>query len=136
MIVLAGLLMAPAQYLPAAGALVLLTLLISAGMDNFLSILFPIPVPPPGASPYAAGSRGLGAAMVGAALLLAVVVLCAPFIFLVWLPALLSRPVLWLVTLPLALGGAAAVYAMLVLTAERLLLRREPELLERILGEA
>ena len=40
---------------------------------------------------------------------------------------------LWVFTLPLALAGAAAVYAMLIAGAEKLLLRREPEVLERIL---
>jgi hypothetical protein len=42
----------------------------------------------------------------------------------------------WWISLPLALGGAAASYALLLGGAEALLLRREPELLERILGEA
>ena len=42
-------------------------------------------------------------------------------------------PWLWMVTLPLALAGAAAVYAMLVAGAEKLLRRREPDVLERIL---
>ena len=53
------------------------------------------------------------------------------------LAAAAARPCrwLWLVTLPLALAGAAAVYAMLLAGAARLLERREPELLERILGE-
>ena len=138
MILIAGAFVAPPRFLPAAAVLVFLTLLISAGMDNFLSVMFPMPVPAPGASPYAnvSGSRGLGAALVGAALLVAVIAICSPFIFLAWLPVLLARPSLWTVTLPLALVGAVAVYAMLVILAERLLLRREPELLERILGEA
>ena len=42
-------------------------------------------------------------------------------------------PWLWAVTLPLALAGAGAVYAMLVAGAEKLLRRREPDVLERIL---
>ena len=49
---------------------------------------------------------------------------------------LLGEPLSGLVALPLALAGAAAVYAMLVGGAARLCSRREPELLERILGEA
>jgi len=64
-----------------------------------------------------------------------VVALCMPFAFLVWLPVLMESPLLWLATLPAAILGAAAAYAMLVLGAESLLVRREPELLERILGE-
>jgi hypothetical protein len=59
-----------------------------------------------------------------------------PFAFLAWLPLLLDRPVLWLATLPLALVGGAAIYAMLVVGASGLLERREPELIARILGEA
>jgi len=138
MILAAGVLIAPARYLPAAGAVAFVTLLLSAGMDNFLSILFPMPVPPPGGNPYGAvsGSRGFGAALVGAALLALVAALCAPFALLVWLPALLGSPSLWMVTLPVAIIGAFAVYAMQVILAERLLVRREPELLERILGES
>jgi hypothetical protein len=65
----------------------------------------------------------------------AALLLSSPFVFLVWLPLLMERPWLWAVTLPLALAGAAAVYAMLVAAAGRLLQRREPEVLERILGE-
>jgi hypothetical protein len=72
-----------------------------------------------------------GMLLLGAALLLA-----APFAFLAWLPLLLGRPLLWLVSLPLALAGAAAVYAMLLAGAARLFSGREPELIERILGEA
>jgi hypothetical protein len=62
-------------------------------------------------------------------------VLAAPFLFLAWLPLLLGRPLLWLATLPLAVAGASAVYAMLLAGAARVLERREPELMERILSE-
>src|SRR5207247_2050240 len=61
------------------------------------------------------------------------VVLLAAGVVLAPLP--LERPWLWAVTLPLALAGALSVYAMLVTAASRLLERREPELMERILGE-
>jgi len=57
-------------------------------------------------------------------------------VFLAWLPMLLERPMLWLFSLPLALAGAGAVYAMLVAGAARVLERREPDLLQRVLGEA
>ena len=138
MVLLAGAWIAPAHYLPAAGALAFVTLLVSAGMDNFLSILFPVPVPPPGGNPYGAvsGGRGFGSAMIGAALLGVVAVLVSPFAFLVWLPVMVRNPALWMATLPLAVVGALAVYTMLVIGAERLLVGREPELLERILGES
>jgi ABC-2 type transport system permease protein len=133
----AGALIAPVEYVPAAGVVAFVTLLLSAAMDNYMSILFPLPVPPPGGNPYASasGGRGFGAAMLGAVMLGFVVLLCAPFAFLVWLPVLMEAPALWLLTLPAAILGALALYAMLVLGAERLMVRREPELLERILGE-
>jgi hypothetical protein len=136
MILFAGLWIAPPRYLPAAATLAFITLLLSAGMDNFLSIYFPMPVPLPGGNPHGlSGSRGLGAAMIGAATLSVVAALVSPLAFLVWLPGMMRAPALWAVTLPLALVGALAIYVMLLLGAERVLLRREPELLERVLGE-
>jgi hypothetical protein len=130
---------APLAYLPAAATIAAITLMLSAGVDNYLSILFPVAAQAPSASPYgraATRSRGLGAALVGMALLAGALALTSPFVFLAWLPPLLGRPWLWAATLPLALAGSGSVYAMLVAGAAALLQRREPELLERILGEA
>jgi hypothetical protein len=59
----------------------------------------------------------------------------APFALLAWLPVWFRAPWLWLFSLPLALAGAASVYAMLVAGAAGMLERREPELLQRILEE-
>lgn len=135
----AGLFLVPLAQLPAALTIAGVTWLAAAGLDNYMSILFPVTAPAPGQSPHAAGAagaRGLGAGVLGALLLLAALALAAPFVFLAWLPLLLGRAWLWLATLPLALAGAAAVYCMLVSGAERLLLKREPDLIERILGEA
>ncbi len=42
---------------------------------------------------------------------------------------------LWLLTLPLSLAGAIAVYGMLTAGALALLTRREPDLLARVPGE-
>jgi hypothetical protein len=133
-----GLVLAPLEALPGAAAAVVVTLLLAVGADNFLSTLFPVPAPPVGGNPYAAssGSRGLGAALIAAAMLSGVTALALPFVFLAWLPTLLGAPALNVLALPLAVAGAAAVYTMLVLGAERLLVAREPELLERVLGEA
>jgi hypothetical protein len=134
----AGAVLAPVALLPAAATIAAVTLLLSAGADNFPSILFPTVVPAAGRNPYGgsmAGGRGLGGALLGLALLTAALLVSAPFVFLAWLPLLLERPWLWTMTLPLALLGAAAVYAMLVSAASRLLERREPELVERMLGE-
>jgi hypothetical protein len=133
-----GAFLAPVALLPAAATIAAVTLLIAAGADNFPSILFPTVMPAAGRSPYGgstAGSRGLGGALLGLALLFGALAISSPFVFLAWLPLLLERPALWAITLPLALAGAAAVYAMLVSAASRLLERREPELVERMLGE-
>lgn len=117
--------------------IVIVTLLLSAGADNFISVLFPVAVPGPGRNPYGpvSGGRGLGAGVIAALLLFGAMALSGPFAFLAWLPWLLETPWLWLATLPMALAGAAAVYAMMVAAAARLLARREPEVLARVLGE-
>jgi hypothetical protein len=133
-----GAFVAPLAFLPAALSIALITFLVCIGMDNYMSILFPIPIPAPGSNPYgggAAGGRGLGAASLSALLLMASLVLSSPFVFLAWLPIVLGLGWVWLLSLPLALAGGAAVYAMLVGGAAKLLSRREPEILERILGE-
>lgn len=131
--------LAPLAYVPAALTVALCTMLVSAAADNYVSVLFPIPAPPPGGNPFggsAAGGRGLGSAFMGALLFAATLLLAAPFVFLCWLPALMDAPVLWALTLPLALAGAGAAYALLVAGADNVLRGREPELLERILSEA
>jgi ABC-2 type transport system permease protein len=134
-----GFLLAPPALLPAAATVAVCTFLVAAGGDNYTSILFPIVAARPGHNPYggsAAGGRGLGAAALGALFFAATLVVASPFVFLAWLPMLLGRPFLWAFSLPLALAGAAAVYAMLVAGAVRVLERREPDLLQRVLGEA
>jgi ABC-2 type transport system permease protein len=131
--------LAPVAYLPAALTVALCTMLVSAAADNYVSVLFPMAAPAPGGNPFggsAAGGRGLGSALMGALLFAATMLLAAPFVFLCWLPALLDTALLWGLTLPLALAGAVATYALLVAGAEKLLRGREPEVLERILSEA
>jgi len=126
--------------LPAAATIALCTFLIAAGVGNYGSILFPSAAARPGRNPYGgstAGARGLGGVFLAMAFFTATVLMASPFVFLGWLPLLLDQPWLALVSLPLALAGAAAVYALLVAGAARVLRRREPELLERVLeGEA
>lgn len=138
MVALAALLMAPLAAVPAVLVALAVTALIAAGADNYLSILFPVPAPAPGQSPHAgsSGGRGLLAVAVSSLFLSGALLLAAPFVFLAWLPRLLERPTLAVATLPLAVAGAASVYAMLVAGAARLFERREPELLERILVES
>ena len=137
-VAVAAVFLAPPWLWPASAVIVLLTLAIASGVDNFLSILFPVALPGPGRNPYASGQsgRGLTGVLLNFAALGAVLLLAAPFTFLAWLPLLLRLPALFWLSLPLALAGALAVYAMLVARAAELLERREPELLERVLGEA
>jgi hypothetical protein len=137
-LVLACMLMGSAVLLPAVIVIALVTLLVAAGLDNYMAVLFPVAAPAPGQSPYGggvAGGRGLGAAALGSLMLVGSFVAALPFTVLAWLP-LAFGAWLWLLTLPLALAGAAALYAMLVAGAARLLERREPDLLQRILEEA
>ena len=93
--------------------------------------------PRPGGTPGApvSGTRGLGAAAMTLLATLATLVASAPFVFLAWLPELLGERWLFALTLPLALGGSAAVYFMATSGAARLLERREPELVARMAGE-
>jgi ABC-2 type transport system permease protein len=118
-------------------ATALIAMLMGAATDNVLSILYPVPVPEPGRNPYAAvsGSRGLVAAAVTALLLSVAAALAVPFWFLAFLPVWLERGRLLLLTVPLALVGASAVYLLAVGVASWLLARREPELLARVLAE-
>ena len=133
----AALFVASWQIVPAVLVVALSGMLIACAADNFMSVLFPIALPAPGRNPHgpASGSRGLGAAAFAALLMVAALAVSAPFAFLAWLPLLLQEPWLWWISLPLALAGAGAVYAMLLAGAERLLLRREPELVARMLAE-
>ncbi len=137
-LVAATLLLASPALLPAALSVALVVLICAAAVDNFSSVLLAQPLPDAGRNPWsgaAAGSRGLTGALLSLLLLVAALLLSSPFAFLAWLPLLLGQPRLWFVTIPLALAGALAVYAMLVSAAGGLLQRREPELLERMLGE-
>ena len=130
-------LLAPGGLLVPLAATTVIALFLGAGTDNFLSILYPVPVPAAGGNPYgpSSGGRGLGAALATAVLMAAALALCAPFIFLAFLPVLLERRGLLLATVPLAVAGAVAVYLLLVAAAERLLRPREPELVARVLAE-
>lgn len=136
LVLAAGALVASPAFLPAALTAALCAAMLAAGVDNYFSILFPVSVPEPGKSLASGGRRGFGAAVLGAFLFTGALALASPFVFLAWVPVLLGRPALWLVSLPLALAGAAAVYAMLVAGAAGLLERREPEVLERMLASA
>ncbi len=107
LIVVTTLFVAGPLFLPAVGTTYLLTQLVACALDNYVSVLLPVPVPAAGRDPNArvSGTRGLGAALVAFAAMLASLALSAPFTFLAWLPYLLGLPWLWIATLPLALAG-------------------------------
>jgi ABC-2 type transport system permease protein len=134
---LATLLVAGPCLVPAVATVALLTLVLAAAADNYLSILFLLPVAAAGRDPSTptSGTRGLGTVVALVPALLATLATAAPFVFLAWLPHLLDDHWLWALTLPLALAGATAVYFMATSGAARLLLRREPELVARMAGE-
>jgi ABC-2 type transport system permease protein len=123
-------------FVPAVVSAFVLTHLLACAADNYLQILFPVPVPAAGRDPGAptAGTRGLGVALLGLGTTLATLAMSLPFAFLAWLPQLLGERRLFWLALPLALLGAAAVYYLLANGAARLLGRREPELVGRVAG--
>jgi ABC-2 type transport system permease protein len=134
---IAALVIAGPAFVPAVATVVLLTQVLAAAADNYLSILFPLPVAAAGRDPNAPGSggRGLGAAALVFVAMLATLLVSAPFVFLAWLPELLGERRLWALALPLALAGALAVHFMATSGAARLLARREPDLVARVAGE-
>lgn len=133
----ATLLVAGPDWVPAAAAIVVLTLMLGSAVDNYHAILFPVPLAAAGRDPGApaSGMRGLGATVAGLLALLVTLAASAPFAFLVWLPHLVGERWLWALTLPLALAGAGAVYFMATAGAAALLRRREPDLVARLAGE-
>ena len=137
MIAAATALLTGPRFVPAVLIALWLTQLLAAAADNHLAVLFPVPVPAPGRNPAAptSGARGLAVAVTTMLAMVAALAVSLPFAFLVWLPHLLANHRLWWVTLPLALAGAVAVYGMLTAAAAALLVRREPDLLARVLGE-
>jgi hypothetical protein len=127
--------LAPWALVPAVITASVVTMLLCCAADNFVAILFPVPVAAAGRTPHVGGGRGLGAAAITSLLLLGALALTSPFAFLAALPWLLRQPWLSVVSLPLALAGAFSVYGMLVAGAARMFIRREPEFLERALVE-
>jgi hypothetical protein len=121
----------------AVAIVVLLAQVLASAADNYVQILFPVPMPGAGRDPTApiSGTRGLGTAAITLVAMTVTLAVVAPFAFLAWLPQLLGEAWLFALTLPLALLGACAVYFMATSGAARLLMRREPELLARLRGE-
>jgi ABC-2 type transport system permease protein len=133
----ATLVLAELALLPFVLTTALVAALLAAGADNFLAILFPVPVPAPGQDPWAstAGTRGLAAAAFGLVSFSSAALMTLPFAFLAALPLLVGQSVWGLVSIPLALAGASGAYFMLLSAAARLLERREAALVARILAE-
>jgi len=122
---------------PAVATVVLLVQVLAAAADNYLSILFPLPVAAAGRDPSTpvSGTRAFGTAVAVFVAMLGTLFVAAPFVFLAWLPHLLGERWMWALTLPLALAGAVGVHFMATSVAARLLLRREPELVARLAGD-
>jgi ABC-2 type transport system permease protein len=125
------------RLVPAVLALLWLTQLLAAAADNHLAVLTPSPSRAPGRHPRAprSAASGLVAALATVVATVLALAVSLPFAFLIGLPHLLGEHRLWVLTLPLALAGAAAVYALLTAAAAALLARREPDLVARILDE-
>jgi hypothetical protein len=134
---LAALVIAGPVVAAVVATVVLLTQVLASAADDYLQILAPVPMPAAGRDPNApvSGTRGLGAVALGLVAMTATLALASPFAFLAWLPQLLGEPWLHLVSLPLSLLGACAVYFLAASGAARLLVRREPELVARLRGE-
>jgi len=137
MLVAATIVLVGPSLVPAILTVLLLSQILASAADNYLAVLFPVPVPGAGQSPHAqtSGARGLGFMAIAATATFAAAVASAPFAFLAWMPYLMDQPALGAVTYPLALAGAAAAYAMLTAGAASILRRREPDILARVLGE-
>ena len=92
MLVVAALVLRAGYLLPAALTIALVGLIVSAGVDNYASILFPTSHADPRRGASGARGRGLGAMVMSFLLLGVTLLLAAPFLFLAWLPLLLGRP--------------------------------------------
>ena len=106
---IAGALLAP-RFLPAGLTIALSAMMVAAGADNYVSILFPVAAPEPGRSPHAAGSaggRGLATALLCTALLVGAMLLASPFVLLAWLPVWAGELTWWWIALPLSLEEPA-----------------------------
>ncbi len=135
----AAALLAPLGMLPFVAVVAVVAFLMAAALDSYVSVRFPWTPPRPGGDPSghsAVSATGMSRGVVALGSFLGAVTLSSPFAFLAWFPWLMGRPSLGLVTLPLALAGAAATYALLVRGAEALLVRHEQELIERVGVEA
>jgi ABC-2 type transport system permease protein len=125
------------RFVPAVLGVLWLTQLLAAAAENHLAVLLPLAVRAPGRHRPAPGWAACGL-VVAAATVVATAVAVAvslPFAFLIWLPHLLGEHRLWILTLPLALAGAVAVYGLVTEAAAALLARREPDLVARLLDE-
>ena len=92
-VLVASAVIAPPDLIPATATVAVVGLLISAGVDNYASILFPLAAPEPGRAPGAAGGRGLGTMVISALLLTLALVTALPFVLLAWLPRLFADAV-------------------------------------------
>ncbi|MEO8360197.1 MAG: hypothetical protein ABI672_09225 [Vicinamibacteria bacterium] len=118
-------------------ALGLAIMIVGMGVQHFVAILKPFALPRDRMNPFAQriDGRQSGNGLVSFLATISTVVLAAPFLFLAWLSTRIDGgygP--WL--LVLAFLGALATYAVLIALAERLLLKRELQVLEVLLDDS
>lgn len=119
-------------------ALVLALIPASLGIQHFVSILRPFALPHDRLNPFAQrvdarqGSNGFLSLLAT----LATALIASPFLFLIWLSPRFADGAYWAPMLTLACLGSCATYAVLIALAERLLLRRELQVLEVLLDDS
>jgi hypothetical protein len=119
-------------------AFVLTLLPISMGIQQFVSLLRPVPLPRDRLNPYAqrADARQSSQALVGLFATLVTGLLAAPFLALVWLSSRIAEGQYEISLQALACLGALASYAVLLAFAERLFVKRELQILEVLLDDS
>ena len=134
----AALFVASWRIVPAVLVVAVSGMLIACAADNFMSILFPIALPAAGRNPHgpASGTRGLGAAAFAALLMVAaLVVLVALRLPRLAAPALAAALAFGWSACPWPSPARAPSTRCSWRRPSALLLRREPELLARMLAE-
>lgn len=118
-------------------ALGLAIMIIGMGLQHFVAILKPFALPRDRMNPFArrVDSRQAGSGVVSFLATICTVALASPFLFLAWLSARIGNgygPAL----LVLAILGSFATYAVLIALAERLLIKRELQVLEIVMDDS
>jgi hypothetical protein len=119
-------------------ALALALIPVSTGVQHFVSILRPFSLPRDRLNPFAqrVDSRQSGHGLLSLVATLATLVIASPFILLHWLSSRVAEGAYAPLLVGLGCLGAFAVYAVLIALAERLLVKRELQVLEVLLDDS